>query len=470
MSSVLLEGFTMPDHPSTAEFQAFLRMASRPAEATANARIVRHLLAGCFACHQQLGEMGWNRARLDRLLRLRGKALAEQDESAGSAEYDYTPAFAATERALNAFFAKDRPPAAPIETLWAELSSLSSEEQIRRVGTDERFASPELIRQMIQGSQSVRFDDPDKILHLAHLACLAAESCSAEETGSRERLADLRSQAWRQYANALRVQARLRESEAAFARAQRYGEEGTGDPTVRAKLLAQMVSLRIFQRRFDDAIRLAEEAGRIYKEIEQTNAFASTLVQKAVATLYAGDPETAARTLNRAIPLIDPAGDPHLLLAACHNLVRCYIDLERPEQALSLYFEAQELYQEFQDSLILLRAGWQEGQLLRDLGHLHAAEAALTYARDGFAKQELLGETALVSLDLAAVYVHLGDAEKLRDIVATTVPICRALGVDREALASLLQLQQLAGHGRQAFELIRLLSSSIERLGRSAGR
>jgi hypothetical protein len=51
--------------------------------------------------------------------------------------------------------------------------------------------------------------------------------------------------------------------------------------------------------------------------------------------------------------------------------------------------------------------------------------------------------------------------------VATTVPIFQALGVDREALASLLQLQQLTEYGRQAFDLIRTLSSSIEQIGRS---
>jgi tetratricopeptide (TPR) repeat protein len=335
------------------------------------------------------------------------------------------------------------------------------------VGRDRRFASPGLIQQWIDGSQAIRFESPEKILHLAHLACLAAESCTAEETGSPERLADLRSQSWRQYGNALRVRGKLREAEAAFARAQRNCQDGTGDPPVRAKLLAQLVSLRIFQRRFEEAVGLADEAGRIYKEIGQIDAFASTMVQKAVASLYAGNPESAVSTLNRAIPLIDPAGDPHLLLAACHNLVRCYIDLERPEQALSLYFEARDLYREFNDSLILLRAGWQEGQLLRDLGHLRAAETALLRAREGFVKQEQLGETALVSLDLAAVYLKLGEGEKLKEIVATTVPICRALGVDREALASLLQLQQLTEHGRQAFDLIRLLGSNIEQLGRS---
>jgi len=451
------------DHPSPAEFEGLLRNTFGATNAAANARVVRHLLAGCFSCHERLAEMGWSSARLDRLLRLRGSVL--QEDGAASGEYDYTQAFAEARRALDAFFAQDRPPAAPAEMLWAELSAMPPEEQIRRMGNDRRFASPELIRQLIDGSRAVRFENPEKILHLAHLACLAAELCSVDETGSPERLADLRSQGWRQYANALRVRGKRRESEAAFARAQRYCEEGTGDPPVRAKLFAQMVSLRIFQRRFDDAVRLADEAGRIYKEIGQTNAFASAMVQKAVAELYAGDPEAAVRTLNRAIPRIDPAEDPHLLLAACHNLVRCYIDLGRPEQALSLYFEARDLYREFQDSLILLRAGWQEGQLLRDLGHLHAAETALLHAREGFIEQGQLGETALVSLDLASVYVNLGDMEKLAEVVATTVPICRTLGVDREAIASLLQLQQVAKHERQAFDLIRLLSSSIEQLG-----
>ncbi len=451
----------MSVHPTSVEFGAFLMDASRPGDAASNGRIVRHLLAGCGICRQQLDQMGWDKVRLERLLSLRAT-----EASAAAEAYDYTPAFLGAERALSSFFTRGTGPKPSAEALWNELSVLDAAEQIRRVGEDRRFASPELIQQWIEGSLAFRFDDPEKILHLAHLSCLAAERCTAEDTGSPERLGDLRSQSWRQYANALRVQGRLREAEAGFARAFRYCQEGTGDPPVRAKLFAQMVSLRIFQRRFDEAVQLAEDAGRIYREIGQTNAFASTLVQKAVASLYAGDPEESVRTLNRAIPLIDPSGDPHLLLAACHNLIRCYIDLERPEQALSLYFEARDLYREFQDNLILLRSGWQEGQLLRDLGHFRAAEASLVRARAGFAGQELLYEAALVSLDLAAVYVKLADKEKLKEIVLTTVPIFQALGVDREALASLLQLEQLTQQGRQAFELIRRLSSKVEQLGR----
>jgi tetratricopeptide (TPR) repeat protein len=448
-------------HPSHADLEVFLRDATRVAAET-NSLVVRHLLAGCRACREHLDSLGWERQRLERLLQLRPRPLEDSDANIG---FDYSQAFAGAERALEAFFAQGRPAEISADELRAELSSLTAEEQVRRVGTDRRFANPELVEQLIQASQAVRYHDPEKLLHLAHLACLAAESCSAEECGSPERLADLRCKGWCQYGTALRVRSQLRESAAALVRAQRFREEGTGDPLVRAQLCANLLSLRMAQRRFGEAFQLAEEAGQIYQEIGDTDALATTLVQEAIAYIYAGESGNAVPVLNRAIPLIN-AQDPHLLLAACHNLVRCYLDLERPEQALSLFFEIRGLYREIDDALILLRAGTQEGYMLRDLGHLRAAEAAFIRARDGFCEHNILYEAAVVSLDLAAIYVQVGDAEKLEEMVSTSIPIFRSLGVDREAIAALLQLQQLAEQSQQAFELIRMLGNKVEQLGR----
>ncbi|HEX6862665.1 MAG TPA: hypothetical protein VF414_07615, partial [Thermoanaerobaculia bacterium] len=207
-----------------------------------------------------------------------------------------------------------------------------------------------------------------------------------------------------------------------------------------------------------------DEAGEIYMDLGDEHARASSLVQKAIALLYSGEAEDAVRTLNQAIPRIDEERDPHLLLAACHNLVRCYADLGRPEHALSIFSEMRELYRRFDDPLIRLRAMWQEALLLRDLGHLRAAEAALLELRQGFVSRELLYESALVSLDLASVYVKLQAETELKQTVAETVPIFQALGVGRELLASLLQLQQLSHKTRQALDLLRSLNSRLEKL------
>src|SRR6185369_136538 len=434
-------------HPTVEDFEGFLRRPGRTLrlsisnpepnrginarETDRNRRVMRHLLAECGECHQRLSAMGWDRGRLDRLFRL---PVEEEQEQVSAAGYDCSRAFSSTEQALAAFFAEGRPAESTPEELMAELAPLPLEEQARWVGSYSRFANPQLVKRLVDASHASRYENPARMLHLAHLAYLAAEACTVVVAGSTARLADTRAHAWRQYGNALRVAGRLREAEEVIGKAHRLCAEGTGDPRLRAWLYEQTASLRIFQRRFDDAVEMADEAGRIYRDLGETQSQASTMVQKAIALLYSGEAEAAVRVLNRAIPLIDQERDPHLLLAACHNLIRCYIDLERPEQALSIYFEARDLYKEFNDSLISLRAGWQEGQLLRDLGHLGAAEEALLSARQGFLERDLFYEAAVVSLDVAAVYLKLGRAESLQQTVEQMVPIFTNLGVDRDAL------------------------------------
>lgn len=451
------------DHPTVEDFEAFLRSASRPGAAARNAQVLRHLLAECSSCQSQLQNMGWGEQRLERLFRF---PVDREDRSGAetAAPYDYSRAFVAAEQALDAFFAQGRPAESTPEELLAELAPFPQEEQVRWVRSYSRFANPDLVRRLVEMSDAVRYQNAARMLHLADLARLAAEACPVALAGSGPKLADLRALGWRQYGNALRIAGRFREAEEAFSSAQRFCEQGTGDPPLRASIHGRIGSLRIYQRRFDEAIALADEVGRIYSELGERSMVATNMVQKAIAQLLSGAPEAAVRTLNRAIPLIDNEGDPHLLLAACHNLIRAYIELGEPEQALSLFFEVRDLYQDFQDPLIRLRAAWQEGQILRDLGHLPAAEAVLLQSRQGFQEAELFYEVALVSLDLSAVYLRLGEIEKLRETVAEMVPIFKSLGVDREVLAALLQLQQADQQSRQAFELIRFLSSRLEEL------
>jgi tetratricopeptide (TPR) repeat protein len=409
--------------------------------------------------------MDWNGRRLERLLHLPGAEPEERTISASKVNsYDYGQAFASTEQALADFLAPDRPMEQSPEELLADLAPLSLNEQARLIESEERFASSQMVKWLIDRSHGARYEDPERMLYLAHLAQLAADRCTVAAVGSEPRLADLRMRAWGHYGNSLRVSGRLQEAEEALATARSHGEAGTGDPPLRARLLEQMASLQIFQRRFENAIELADQAGQIYRELGEAHLLASSLVHKAIASLYAGEAESAAQILNHAIPLIDQEEDPHLLLAACHNLVRCYIDLDRPEQALALYFKARDLYKEFKDALILLRAAWQEGQLLRELGHPRAAEGALLRARKGFMARGLAYEVAVVSLDLAAVYVKLGAVDELKQTVAETMPIFRALRVGREMLASLIQLQQVADQENQALELIRFLTTRLEHL------
>jgi len=453
------------DHPSAEDFEGFLRGTSRSVHPKRNAQVMRHLLDDCADCRGRLSAMGWSKQRFNRLLQLRPD---RQPEAETAPAYDYSRAFAAADLAVSAFLTPEpQVVEAPTAVLLAELESLPARDGIQRVGERGSFSTPGVVRALIENSHAQRYQDADKTLHLAHLARIAAEVCSPTDTGGEMRLADLRARAWGQYGNALRLCGKPREAEEALATARAYRQQGTGDPALRAWLLERTTSLVIFHGRFTEAIEMCEEAGQIYQELGESHLFASTLTQKAIASLYSGEAEWAIRALNQAIPLIDHEEDPHLLLAACHNLIRCYIDLDRPDQALAIYSETRVLYQQFDDPLILLRAAWQEGQLLRDLGHLRAAETSLLRARKGYQEKGLSYEVALVLLDLASVYVKLGLAEEVKRTVLMAVPIFHALRVKVETLAALLQLQQVADQEQQALELIRTLNARVESLAKN---
>ena len=258
-------------------------------------------------------------------------------------------------------------------------------------------------------------------------------------------IADLRAEAWSAYGNAQRICGNFLEAEEAFDTAFQHLEKRTGSPYVQAILRAQLSALRNCQSCFQAAIELAQEAGEIYRGLGEAHLLAGTMMQMATARLYSGEAESAEDLLLQTLPLLDRKEDPYLFLAAHHNLARCHVDLGQPEEAIALHFKARELYAECREPLILLRATWQEGQILREVGHLRNAEAALLRARQGYAEQGLAYEAALVSLDLAEVYSKLDLLPELRRILGEALPIFRALKVGPETLASLLRLQQAAG-------------------------
>jgi tetratricopeptide (TPR) repeat protein len=453
-------------HPSMEDFELFLRETSRPARSARNAQVMRHLLSRCAECREGLAASGWSQEHLARLFQLSADPSRQSNPGipfAGAESYDYGRAFTAAGEAVSAFLAPEQTvPEIQAREIVDELASLPGPEQSRRASSRGLYSSPAVVRALVERSYALRYQGADEMLRLARLAKLAVENCTPEAAGGERKLADLQARVWGQYGNALRISSQPHDAEAALARAQEHRRNGTGDPVLRAWLLERGSSLANFRGDYRAAVEMCEEAGQIYQELGDDHAFAFTLTQKAIAILYAGDPEGAVRILNQAIPLINDEEDPHLLVAACHNLIRCYIDLDQPDQALVLYSETHEIYQEFHDPLILLRMAWQEGILLRDLGHMRAAEAALLRARKGYMEGKLSYEVALVSLDLASVYVKLGLVEEVKRTVLTTVPIFHALRVKVETLAALLQLQKVADQEQQALELIRTLDSRIK--------
>ena len=316
-----------------------------------------------------------------------------------------------------------------------------------------------LVNFCLDRSHKVRYQDPREMLHWARLARRLAERCNSLAAGGVAPLADLKARAWGHVGNALRVAGRLREAEAALSTAERFAEKGTGDTSLKIELLGWRASLYIFQRQFGDAVKLLEEAEGLCQETGNQAILAESLICKAIAWVYSGDPEKAICTLNKAILLVDPA-DRRLLFTAHHNLITCYLEAGRLQEALALVTQARSLGEQIHNELPLLRVLWQEAKILSELGLLEEAEAQFCRARDSFTERDLAYDAALVSLDLTAVYVKLGLHAEVRRTIGDILPIFSSLRVGRELLASLIQLQQ-AEDQTQALQLIRALSREL---------
>ncbi|HXO21173.1 MAG TPA: hypothetical protein VOA87_14760, partial [Thermoanaerobaculia bacterium] len=272
------------NHPTLEDFEGLLH-ASRP-NRHRNARIVRHLLAACSACCDQLRIMGWPANRLTRLVHLPGGSQdLETEASFARALHDYDEAFARADQAVSEFLAVPPMPSEDAKDLLAELTRQPLERQEDLLQSESRFASPQLVRELIERSHGTRYEDPEAMVHWANLAKTAALCCTAQATGNPARLADLQARAWGQFGNSLRVAGRLREAEKALASAQEALQAGTGDPALRARLLEQTASLHTFNRAFNAAIEILAEAAEIYSDLGESHSLARTLVQEAIACL-----------------------------------------------------------------------------------------------------------------------------------------------------------------------------------------
>jgi hypothetical protein len=87
-----------------------------------------------------------------------------------------------------------------------------------------------------------------------------------------------------------------------------------------------------------------------------------------------------------------------------------------------------------------LRAVWQQGLLLRELNHLDAAEDALLQACAGFSRRHLPHETAIISLDLADLYLQQGAWRKMERVARIAMPLLRGLQLEKPTLALQIQL------------------------------
>jgi tetratricopeptide (TPR) repeat protein len=234
---------------------------------------------------------------------------------------------------------------------------------------------------------------------LARLALCVTGHLAPERYGS-ERIEDLRALSWARIGNTLRTRSDLEGSESAFSKAFTHLRKGTGDPYEKATCLDLKASLLRAQRHLQRAQRLQERAIAIFLEVGETHSAGRALLNLEYIFAIAGDPQKGVSPLFRAISLIDPRREPHLMLFASHNLVDNLSQAGRVEEAQDLLNKIRPLYEKLAIRSVDCRRQWVEGKIALQSGRRSEARTLLWRARDGFLADERHQEASLVTADL----------------------------------------------------------------------
>jgi len=283
-------------------------------------------------------------------------------------------------------------------------------------------------------------------------------------------VADLRARAWAELGNSYRVADQLALAESSLAKAVEIAGQGTGDPLLLARLMDLTASLYSDQRKFKEAHQLLDCVYRLYVRLGDGHAAGRTLVSKGISLGYALKSEEAVRLLAAGIRQIEAARDPKLACAAVHGLLWCLLDCGYATDVERLLESVRPLYRILGDPLSELRMRWLEGRIAFAFDDQTEAERAFLQVRQGLEKAELPYDAALVSLDLAAVWLQKGRTPEILVLIDEMVAIFRARNIRREVLGALLMLQDALRADTATATLLRAVSSELWRTERFAGR
>jgi len=252
-------------------------------------------------------------------------------------------------------------------------------------------------------------------------------------------------------ANVTRVSGELDAADASLEAAKLQWSAGTDRDSVLdpGRILDLEASLRRDQRRFDEALRLLDEAERVGRSSERV------AIKRGFTLEVMGEYERAVEILREAEPKVLRLGDRRLLYMLRFNLGVNETHLKRYAEAALLVRQVRELASERGDEIEISRTTWLEGRIVAGLGRAGEARKLLEKARREFDHREMFADAALALLEEAALLLDEGRTAEVKTLALELNRVLKSKGVHFEALAALRLFQEAAGRETATADLAR---------------
>lgn len=332
---------------------------------------------------------------------------------------------------------------------------------------------PDIIELLLDESFASRYRDLDRMIELAQIAHQAAERLDIEVYGECV-VADLRARAWAELGNAYRVCDDMNAAQEALEQALVWLRKGGGSLGTATRIADLAASLLSDQGRFADACEILNEVQWIHEYQGEEHLAGRSLISQGLYLAYDHKPEQGILLMCDGLLRLDPARDPKLKVVALHALAHNLVEVGRFRKARMLLWHIRPAYLQDCDHLSLVRLRWLEGRICSGLDDLPMAEEHFQFARKEFRSHEQHYDCALVSLDLAMLWLRQGRREETRQLALELIEYFRALRIAREAAASLIVYRQWAESDYVSNDVLhdklKLTAALIEELERQKPR
>jgi tetratricopeptide (TPR) repeat protein len=341
----------------------------------------------------------------------------------------------------------------------ATLSGLPAERREARVAAARtRFRSRALAELLIEASRETVRREPREAAALAGLAALVAERLVGAEAAAAPALGIL---AIAHRANAERVAGDMPAADRAFARVrERLATAAVDDPGLHADVCSLEASLRIAQRRFDDAADLLDRAILLSRMGRDERTLARVLIQRADVHGESEEASLAIECLREALTLLDATSDRHLFACAIGTLTLLECERGSFTAAGELLCRHRALFEDgttwWQVRVLVM-----EGRVAHGLGRMAEAEERLRTARRLCEAEGMEIDAASMALELAVLCAEQGRMDEVRRIAAEVQPSFALREVHREATAALLLFQRAVAGERVNVEALRSIRDVV---------
>ncbi|HEX3527392.1 MAG TPA: helix-turn-helix transcriptional regulator [Thermoanaerobaculia bacterium] len=341
--------------------------------------------------------------------------------------------------------------------LWERLKARPAEARLALVEEDPRFQTWALAERLCAESVRAAAGEPKVAVELAELALRVAERVA----GAAAWRSLLAGYAWAFLGNARRVASDLPGAEDAFRLAWTLWKEGAvADVGVLdgSRLYDLEASLLRAQRKIAAALERMDQALALRPAGERRGQI---LLNKGTILEKSGSYEEAVKAFEEAAHWIDRDREPRDFFGLCFNLNVCRCHASRFAEAEAGLSELRALKAPAEQDRLKLR--WLEGRVDAGFGRSARAMEALSAVRAAFRRLENSYSEALVSLELAALYLEQGRTAEVKTLVGQMERIFLDQGVHEEARKALELFRQAVELETVTLALVRSLVAYLYR-------